>query len=130
ARRLHIQGLQEEDGKLSIELSDLAVDVAITESGTTVRGMKKRSDRRLEITTEIRQATTEDVKLRKAEATELAQIEAGNQVIEVERNELLTQRAVFEGKRAAIFERLGDALDRKSTRLNSSHLVISYAVFC
>src|SRR5205814_5132703 len=27
------------------------------------------------------------------------------------------------------FERL-DALDRKSTRLNSSHLGISYAVFC
>src|SRR5688500_19963988 len=25
---------------------------------------------------------------------------------------------------------LGGALDRKSTRLNSSHLVISYAVFC
>src|SRR5256885_8448380 len=25
---------------------------------------------------------------------------------------------------------LGNALDRKSTRLNSSHLVISYAVFC
>src|SRR5256885_7816513 len=25
---------------------------------------------------------------------------------------------------------LGHALDRKSTRLNSSHLVISYAVFC
>src|SRR5256885_3788360 len=25
---------------------------------------------------------------------------------------------------------LGDAPDRKSTRLNSSHLVISYAVFC
>src|SRR5438034_5229143 len=24
----------------------------------------------------------------------------------------------------------GDALDRKSTRLNSSHTVISYAVFC
>src|SRR2546426_9033451 len=24
----------------------------------------------------------------------------------------------------------GDAADRKSTRLNSSHLVISYAVFC
>src|SRR5688500_19799623 len=24
----------------------------------------------------------------------------------------------------------GDTLDRKSTRLNSSHLVISYAVFC
>src|SRR5256885_12803191 len=27
-------------------------------------------------------------------------------------------------------EVLGDRLDRKSTRLNSSHLVISYAVFC
>src|SRR2546426_3432093 len=26
--------------------------------------------------------------------------------------------------------RIGDAGDRKSTRLNSSHLVISYAVFC
>src|SRR5256885_2131567 len=26
--------------------------------------------------------------------------------------------------------RIDDALDRKSTRLNSSHLVISYAVFC
>src|SRR2546426_7115614 len=25
---------------------------------------------------------------------------------------------------------LADTLDRKSTRLNSSHLVISYAVFC
>src|SRR5256885_3886024 len=25
---------------------------------------------------------------------------------------------------------IGSALDRKSTRLNSSHLVISYAVFC
>src|SRR5256885_6341699 len=26
--------------------------------------------------------------------------------------------------------RVGDSVDRKSTRLNSSHLVISYAVFC
>src|SRR5256885_12122988 len=30
----------------------------------------------------------------------------------------------------AHFTHLVDALDRKSTRLNSSHLVISYAVFC
>src|SRR5205807_8804771 len=32
----------------------------------------------------------------------------------------------------ALAERLGEGLrrDRKSTRLNSSHLVISYAVFC
>src|SRR5256885_12545903 len=27
-------------------------------------------------------------------------------------------------------DRVADAQDRKSTRLNSSHLVISYAVFC
>src|SRR2546429_9918706 len=34
-------------------------------------------------------------------------------------------------KRAYIqYERLPDALDRKSTRLNSSHGYISYAVFC
>src|SRR5256885_12736429 len=30
----------------------------------------------------------------------------------------------------ATFEREPSLLDRKSTRLNSSHLVISYAVFC
>src|SRR3989454_6773570 len=29
-----------------------------------------------------------------------------------------------------LFATLGMMLDRKSTRLNSSHLVISYAVFC
>src|SRR2546426_4095660 len=28
------------------------------------------------------------------------------------------------------FAQVGTGLDRKSTRLNSSHLVISYAVFC
>src|SRR2546426_2052553 len=31
---------------------------------------------------------------------------------------------------AAHVERSAERLDRKSTRLNSSHLVISYAVFC
>src|SRR2546426_7499519 len=30
----------------------------------------------------------------------------------------------------AVTNRSGTATDRKSTRLNSSHLVISYAVFC
>src|SRR2546426_4170892 len=38
------------------------------------------------------------------------------------------------GRAAALerraWERLLERLDRKSTRLNSSHLVISYAVFC
>src|SRR5688500_19981161 len=35
-----------------------------------------------------------------------------------------------ERMRAADRARVRDLLDRKSTRLNSSHLVISYAVFC
>src|SRR5256885_8353430 len=34
------------------------------------------------------------------------------------------------GPRAALKTETEDAEDRKSTRLNSSHLVISYAVFC
>src|SRR5437660_453375 len=66
----HIQSLQEEDGRLSLELDDMRVDVAINESSVTTTGMKKRSDRRLEIKTEIRQATTEDTRLRKEEAKE------------------------------------------------------------
>src|SRR2546426_8137210 len=31
---------------------------------------------------------------------------------------------------SALLDRFGSSRDRKSTRLNSSHLVISYAVFC
>src|SRR5262245_64662792 len=34
------------------------------------------------------------------------------------------------GLRSAVPEAKGEGLDRKSTRLNSSHLGISYAVFC
>src|SRR5690349_23248016 len=34
------------------------------------------------------------------------------------------------GDRYALQPRLVDGLDRKSTRLNSSHVEISYAVFC
>src|SRR5260221_4139730 len=33
-------------------------------------------------------------------------------------------------RRASVCRRAGKDLDRKSTRLNSSHTVISYAVFC
>src|SRR5438270_4887225 len=32
--------------------------------------------------------------------------------------------------RALVHRQIGDVLDRKSTRLNSSHSQISYAVFC
>src|SRR5256885_13954259 len=42
---------------------------------------------------------------------------------------LLGVRARGESGRAEIAQEAADA-DRKSTRLNSSHLVISYAVFC
>src|SRR5256885_2767892 len=35
-----------------------------------------------------------------------------------------------QGHGAAMFARAFEKADRKSTRLNSSHLVISYAVFC
>src|SRR5207253_3983087 len=36
----------------------------------------------------------------------------------------------YRSKPAAIKQRSGVALDRKSTRLNSSHVATSYAVFC
>src|SRR5690625_6646212 len=34
------------------------------------------------------------------------------------------------GNNSLLIERKGESLDRKSTRLNSSHVAISYAVFC
>src|SRR5436190_10743150 len=34
------------------------------------------------------------------------------------------------GRAAQVVAKYADGLDRKSTRLNSSHTVISYAVFC
>src|SRR2546426_6968977 len=41
-----------------------------------------------------------------------------------------TTQAVIKGDKAAVTNPEGAWQDRKSTRLNSSHLVISYAVFC
>src|SRR5258708_25774351 len=44
---------------------------------------------------------------------------------------LLPHRAIENGKEIIVNGRIGDRfLDRKSTRLNSSHQIISYAVFC
>src|SRR3712207_7654063 len=37
---------------------------------------------------------------------------------------------LYEGGTMRTFHRMTDPLDRKSTRLNSSHANISYAVFC
>src|SRR5947208_9767743 len=42
--------------------------------------------------------------------------------------DILHQTLELRSKRRGAF--LGDDLDRKSTRLNSSHQIISYAVFC
>src|SRR3989442_5337419 len=44
----------------------------------------------------------------------------------------IDQRGGDDGERAALFHvaRSGEEADRKSTRLNSSHVRISYAVFC
>src|SRR5438045_7423060 len=39
-------------------------------------------------------------------------------------------RSSMAGMRALIFRKINARIDRKSTRLNSSHLGISYAVFC
>src|SRR5207253_10738367 len=49
---------------------------------------------------------------------------------EHEQNEKLLHRSILspEGKQA--LEKSGVPKDRKSTRLNSSHVAISYAVFC
>src|SRR5690349_22018150 len=51
-------------------------------------------------------------------------------ILRVDRSDLDAQIAALDGLAAhqAIRDRLGE--DRKSTRLNSSHVEISYAVFC
>src|SRR5688500_20333073 len=41
-----------------------------------------------------------------------------------------TPLSIFHPTFLVLVAGVGNALDRKSTRLNSSHLVISYAVFC
>src|SRR5690606_42022067 len=44
---------------------------------------------------------------------------------------VILQRKNFSNRRqACLFEHVGRKLDRKSTRLNSSHVKSSYAVFC
>src|SRR5260221_10960752 len=42
----------------------------------------------------------------------------------------LLYQALFDGYNQFKVRRMHEKLDRKSTRLNSSHTVISYAVFC
>src|SRR2546422_8713243 len=53
-------------------------------------------------------------------------------VFEGQRNQAAHWRAAFpyQGDPSAVSKRIQDGADRKSTRLNSSHGYISYAVFC
>src|SRR5256885_8274661 len=53
---------------------------------------------------------------------------SSNRLLFHERREICRRWNLFRPGSAFLSNR--DALDRKSTRLNSSHLVISYAVFC
>src|SRR3712207_7428803 len=52
-------------------------------------------------------------------------VEAAQQLLRVDRNELRSEVRIVEARLAE-----ADLEDRKSTRLNSSHANISYAVFC
>src|SRR5258705_4976032 len=45
-------------------------------------------------------------------------------------DKLLEQALTAPGSLTGVYDRFHDYRDRKSTRLNSSHLGISYAVFC
>src|SRR5205807_8769466 len=67
---------------------------------------------------------------RAAQATYQTMVETARRMHDVEMECVaLNRQAVLEGEDFFRLER-AMALDRKSTRLNSSHLVISYAVFC
>src|SRR5262245_64871227 len=60
-----------------------------------------------------------------------ARFDGGDEVIEDLIRDVFVENAAVAEFDDVVLERLEfDALDRKSTRLNSSHLGISYAVFC
>src|SRR5437660_2413894 len=60
------------------------------------------------------------------EVLERAPGEDGLVGLELEEHEV----ALAQHRRVDVVDRRGQQLDRKSTRLNSSHVAISYAVFC
>src|SRR3712207_7085282 len=83
-------------------------------------------------------ATTEIYTLSLHDALSISNGDKGNHNPEITRNQLIAtrkieQRAAAEisGVKQVLFMGIEDGfLDRKSTRLNSSHANISYAVFC
>src|SRR5690625_5396042 len=56
-------------------------------------------------------------------------VELGNRYLTEKQKEQLKQ-IIHEGNRLAIDTIESNVIDRKSTRLNSSHVAISYAVLC
>src|SRR5256885_10797461 len=77
-------------------------------------------------------ATTEIYTLSLHDALPISAVQPGGLVPEVGRiaPEQLVRAFAREYHLDVLARRLGQEKDRKSTRLNSSHLVISYAVFC
>src|SRR6267142_589588 len=87
--------------------------------------------------------TTDDRALVEAETDAVAEVETegGHLAVEADLLRLRKRTRDLVGRHARLDERdrlvhplarllVGDDLDRKSTRLNSSHMSISYAVFC
>src|SRR3712207_7861579 len=56
--------------------------------------------------------------------------ELGNEILWATGDQQMDRKAIAMGEGVANQHGRGRALDRKSTRLNSSHANISYAVFC
>src|SRR5256885_6965143 len=78
-------------------------------------------------TTEIYTLSLHDALPISGAATAYWLAEAGHDVVVVERKTFPREKTCGDGLTPRAVKQLAD---RKSTRLNSSHLVISYAVFC
>src|SRR2546429_6052584 len=77
-------------------------------------------------------ATTEIYTLSLHDALPISARGTGSEETRMKRDAALTPGAKKAGSGEYVFDfnRLGQIIDRKSTRLNSSHGYISYAVFC
>src|SRR5688500_19818423 len=108
------------DGKVS------AVELARAHLGRieSHRNLNAFLDVRPEVT--LAQAAAADARLARGDATPLTGVPIAHKDIFVTKDFYSTASSkILQGYRSPF-----DATDRKSTRLNSSHLVISYAVFC